>query len=185
MQNKIIFNCKSPIVKLLFEGIKNMYKKFNELVKSTHLIFDDEPQTTLIVPSGLNKESLILYIEALLNFVELNALTINTAKTLFQDSIDMLKYRQCAFGDSNEPKPEKADIQDNGRLKYAMYKEHNISSGQFVNRYKICFVPFELQQDIYFEMLMQLDDFIREKDLTVKQAKCLLSDCAKLLLYSM
>lgn len=161
-----------------------MYKKLDDLVRSTHFIFSDERKATLIIPYGFNKEQFISYIEAMLNFVELNALTINTAKTLFQDCINMLNYHPCNFCDSNKINPQKDNSQGNGRLKYAMYKEHNILPGEFVSKYKISYVPLELPQNVYFEMLLQLDDFIREKDLTIKQAEYLLSDCIELLLYS-
>ncbi len=161
-----------------------MYKEINEVMKNISVVSDDANEIKLILPKGIDAERYAAYIKDLLNFIESNCLTIDAAKKLFQDGIDILKYHQCAFGDAEIPSSIYTTDPSVRLLKHCMYKEYSLSSVEFVNRYGLYYAPSGLSQEAYFEMLMQLDDFIKENGLTVKQAQNLFSDCIKMLLQS-
>ncbi len=42
--------------------------------------------------------------------------------------------------------------------------------------------PIGLQEDSYYEMMYDLMDYIKEKGLTTRQAQCLFTDCADMVL---
>lgn len=137
-----------------------------------------------MIPNGIESDTYILYIKTLLKFVELNEMTISQAKKLFQNATDFLEYHQCNFSDAKFSAPEKEHAHDSSIIKYAMYKEHNLSPSEFVTKFGCYTAPLNLSQMAYFELLMQLDDFIKDKGLTIKQAHDLLSDCIEILLQS-
>lgn len=161
-----------------------MHKRINIAMKNVSIVSDEERGIKLILPNGINEEKYISYIKSLLDFVELNGLTVYEAKELFQDAIDMLGYHPCTFSGTEALTFTKVGKKDTTILQYAMYKNHNLSSAEFITKYKLYFAPFSLSQEIYFEMLLQLDDFIKEKGLTIKQAQDLFSDCIEMLLQS-
>lgn len=161
-----------------------MHKKINIAMKNVSIVLDEERGIRLVLPNGINEENYISYIKSLLDFVELNGLTVYKAKKLFQDAMDMLGYHPCTFSDTETLTFTKVEKKDTTILQYSMYKNHNLSSVEFITKYKLYSAPFNLSQEIYFEMLLQLDDFIKEKGLTINQAQNLFSDCIEMLLQS-
>ncbi len=161
-----------------------MHKKINIAMKNVLIVLNEERGIRLVLPNGINEENYISYIKSLLDFVELNGLTVYEAKKLFHDAMDMLGYHPCTFSDTETLTFTKVEKKDTTILQYSMYKNHNLSSVEFITKYKLYMSPFNLSQEIYFEMLLQLDDFIKEKGLTIKQAQNLFSDCIEMLLQS-
>lgn len=145
-------------------------------------VYETDQETRLTLPPKMDKNSYIKDIEILLNFVESNDLILRDAKRLFRDASDMLGYRKCNFNKVKSYTLIKANGQPNSRIKFSIYQDHDISS--FVSKYELYYAPFSLTQAAYFEMLLQLDDFITEQGLTVKQAQNLYSDCTKMLFES-
>lgn len=143
-------------------------------------IFETTQGTRLTLPPKMDENSYITDIEIILNFVQANELTVKQAMYLFQDATDMLEYHKYNFENSNIPTPIKANGQQNSKIKFAMYQEHDYHELKYDPQYKL----FSAEPFAYFEMLLQLNDFIAEQGLTIKQAQNLYSDCIKMLFES-
>lgn len=143
-------------------------------------IFETSQGTRLTLPPKMDENSYITDIEILLNFVQANELTVKQAMYLFQDATDMLEYHKYNFENINIPIPIKANRQQNSKIKFAMYQEHDYHELKYDPQYTL----FSSNPFAYFEMLLQLSDFIAEQGLTIKQAQHLYSDCIKMLLES-
>lgn len=118
-----------------------MFKDSKEIIRNIPVALGKIEELKTTLPKGIDEEKYISYINSLLNFVELNFLTIDGAR---------LNYHLCSFGDVQSPYPPKANDQYNGILKYGMYDDHHIASGKFVNKYKMHYVPHGISQETQF-----------------------------------
>lgn len=143
-------------------------------------IFETTQGTRLTLPPKMDENSYITDIEILLNFVQANELTVKQAIYLFHDANEMLEYRKCNFENISLPIPTKANAKQHSKIKFAMYQEHDYHELKYEPQH----TPFSSMRFAYFEMLLQLSDFIAEQGLTIKQAQNLYSDCIKMLLES-